>query len=324
MPTSLVAMSHTPLLGKVTVERDVESQLDTVFGLLRDFVADFEPDVTILFTPDHYNGFFYDIMPPFCVGTAAESIGDFGSPSGPLNVPESFAMDLTNHVLADGVDLTMSKAMKVDHGAVQPLELLFGSIDKHPVIPVFINGVAEPFTPMRRVKTLGESIGQFIQGRRERVLLVASGGLSHDPPVPRWHTATPTARAGLLNGRQPTPKARATREKNVMATAQAFAEGTATIQDLNPTWDRAFMDHCRTGDLSALAEYDWEQMTRDAGHSSHETRTWLAAFAALSTFGNYDTDVQYYRPIREYIAGFGAIAARPRDQKRTPGQDRNR
>ncbi|QII00278.1 3-carboxyethylcatechol 2,3-dioxygenase [Rhodococcoides fascians A21d2] len=324
MPTSLIAMSHTPLLGKVPVNQDVESELGAVFGLLRDFVADFEPDVTILFTPDHYNGFFYDIMPPFCVGTAAESIGDFDSPSGPLNVPETFAMDLTNHVLADGVDLTMSKAMKVDHGAVQPLELLFGTIDAHPVVPVFVNGVAEPFTPMHRVKNLGESIGRFVRRRQDRVLLVASGGLSHDPPVPRWHSAAPSARAGLLNGRQPTPMARATREANVMATAQKFAEGTATIQDLNPEWDRMFMDRCRTGDLSTLAGYDWEDMTRDAGHSSHETRTWLAAFAALSASGAYDTDVQYYRPIREYIAGFGAIAARPHEQPRTSAQDRIR
>ncbi len=312
MVAGLVAMSHTPLLGKVPVDEEVASELDTVFDRLREFVSTFDPDITILLTPDHYNGFFYDMMPPFCLGTAAESIGDFGSAAGPLPVPEAVAAGLADYVLGSGIDLTISRAMKVDHGAVQPLEILFGSIDQQPVIPVFINGVAEPFTPMERIRRLGTAIGGFIRQREERILVVASGGLSHDPPVPRWDSATSTARASLLNGRAPTAEARSKRESNVFATAQAFTQGTSTIQDLNPMWDRTFMDRCRTGDLAALADYDVRDMTREAGHSSHETRTWLAGFAALVECGEYDTAIEYYRPIREYIAGFGVLASRQR------------
>ena len=50
-------------------------------------------------------------------------------------------------------------------------------------------------------------------------------------------------------------------------------------------------------------------MTEIAGNSSHEVRTWIAAYAALGAVGPYTVQYSYYRPIREYIAGFGVTAA---------------
>ena len=32
----------------------------------------FTPDLVVVFGPDHFNGFFYELMPAFCIGTAAE------------------------------------------------------------------------------------------------------------------------------------------------------------------------------------------------------------------------------------------------------------
>ena len=46
-------------------------------------------------------------------------------------------------------------------------------------------------------------------------------------------------------------------------------------------------------------------MARIAGNSSHEVRTWIAAYAALGAAGTYSVRYSYYRPIRELIAGFG-------------------
>jgi 2,3-dihydroxyphenylpropionate 1,2-dioxygenase len=56
---------------------------------------------------------------------------------------------------------------------------------------------------------------------------------------------------------------------------------------------------------------DWspDEMTRVAGNSSHEVRTWIAAYAALGTAGPYGVRYRYYRPIRELIAGFGLTTA---------------
>ena len=46
-------------------------------------------------------------------------------------------------------------------------------------------------------------------------------------------------------------------------------------------------------------------MEQVAGHSAHEVRTWIAGYAALGAVGDYTVQFSYYRPIREYIAGFG-------------------
>lgn len=308
--TKLLAMSHSPLLHYSAVPPEVEEEVQSALTRAKDFVAAYDPALIITFAPDHYNGFFYDVMPPFAVGTGAYGIGDYGSATGDLEVPADKAESLAAHVLADDLDITVSRRMGLDHGAIQPLEHLFdGDITAKPVIPIFLNGVAPPFGSMRRVRLLGQSVGRWVARSGERVLLCASGGLSHDPPVPQWDTASEPVRAGLLDGRHPTPEARSAREDRVIQAAAAFARGEADIQDLNPEWDAAFMQHCAHHDIEAFDAYEVDEMTRTAGHSSHEVRTWLAAFSALGAIAPYRTTFSYYRPIREYIAGFGIMTA---------------
>lgn len=84
----------------------------------------------VLFAPDHYNGFFYDVMPPFCLGVGATAIGDFGSAAGELPVPVELAEACAHAVMKSGIDLAVSYCMQVDHGFAQPLEFLLGGLDK--------------------------------------------------------------------------------------------------------------------------------------------------------------------------------------------------
>ncbi|MDO0917317.1 hypothetical protein QQM39_42930 [Streptomyces sp. DT2A-34] len=121
------------------------------------------------FAPDHCNGFFYELMPPFCVGYTAYAAGDYATQSGPLDVPTEQAEALAQHVLDQDIDMAISRRMEIDHGAVQPLEILFGGIDARPVIPVFVNGVARPFS-MRRIRRMGEAVGSHLRTLSERVL----------------------------------------------------------------------------------------------------------------------------------------------------------
>ena len=95
----------------------------------RDFVAAYDPELVVIFSPDHYNGFFYKTMPPFCIGTAAQGVGDYGTHAGPLNVPADVATDCARAVLESGIDVAISASMDVDHGTVQPLQKLFGDAD---------------------------------------------------------------------------------------------------------------------------------------------------------------------------------------------------
>ncbi len=313
MSLSLVAMSHTPLLHHVEVDPEVRKEVDTAFAAVRDAVRAVAPELIITIGPDHYNGFFYDTMPPFCLGLAAHGLGDYGTAEGALDVPGDIALDLAETVQHEDIDLTISRAMGLDHGAIQPLEVIFGGIDTIPTIPLFVNGVAAPFVPMRRIRRLGEAIGRWAARRPERILVIASGGLSHDPPVPQWATASEEVRAKLLDGRHPTPEARAAREQRVIDTGKAFAAGEADILDLNPEWDAEFLRLCREGEVATFDRYDTDEMARVAGNSSHEVRTWVTAFSAMSAVGEYAVDFEYYRPIPEYIAGFGVMTARSKE-----------
>ena len=147
MTLALLAMSHSPLLEFADLAPDVSAELDQTFAAARDFVHDYDPDIVVNFAPDHYNGFFYNLMPPYCLGYAATSIGDYGSQAGPLDVPAEKARSLAEAVIGEGIDLAVSLQMEVDHGTVQPMEIVYGDITAKPFIPVFINSVAPALHP---------------------------------------------------------------------------------------------------------------------------------------------------------------------------------
>ena len=315
MPIAAITMSHSPLLEFVDPPADVKAQVETAFGEARRFAAEFNPDLVINFAPDHYNGFFYDVMPPFCVGHAATAIGDFGSQAGSLDVDTQVAQHLTAAVLDADVDIAASLTMQIDHGAVQPLQILFGDIAAKPVVPIFINSVAAPFAPIRRIRRLGEVVGRFVANELSdrKVLVIGSGGLSHEPPVPQLATAEGQIRADLLGaGRDLSPAGRQARQDRVIAAARDFAAGGTGTKPLAPEWDRRFMDLMEQGDFDTVDEWTADEMTRVAGNSSHEVRTWVASYAAMAAAGGYRTEYAFYRPIREYVAGFGVttVAAR--------------
>lgn len=113
-----------------------------------------------------------------------------------MKVPTEVAEALALAVMDRDVDMAISRRMQTDHGVVQPLENLFGDIAVRPVVPVFVNRVARPFTSMRRIRQIRVAVGEFLATLEgERMLVVGSGGLSHDPPVPQWATASDQQRA---------------------------------------------------------------------------------------------------------------------------------
>src|SRR5574338_1116228 len=139
-------------------------------------------------------------MPPFVIATAAESVGDYQTMSGPLSVPADLAMELTRHLLDSDLDIALSHRLQVDHGCTQTLEELTGSLTRYPVIPIIINSVAPPFGPYRRIRTLGAAVGRFLARLDKRVLVLGTGGLSHEPPVPLLASAPEEVASFLIAG----------------------------------------------------------------------------------------------------------------------------
>ncbi|MCT7662199.1 3-carboxyethylcatechol 2,3-dioxygenase [Mycobacterium sp. CPCC 205710] len=302
-------MSHSPLLNLPGPSRDLLDDVEAALSGARDFVTDYDPELVVIFSPDHYNGFFYRTMPPFCIGTAAQGVGDYGTQAGPLDVPEDLATACASAVLESGVDVAISASMDVDHGTVQPLQTLFGDATARPVIPIFINSVATPLGPLRRVRALGAAIGTHLATLGKRVLIVGSGGLSHDPPVPTLATAPPAALERIVHGLPMTSEQREARQSAVMDAAHAFAHGESSLQPLNPEWDNAFLELLDANRLTDVDAWSNSWVEKEGGHSAHEIRTWIAAFAALSAHGRYEMVQRFYRAAPELIAGFAIRTA---------------
>ncbi len=302
-------MSHSPLLNLPGPSRELLDDIEAAVDGARAFVAEFDPDLVVTFSPDHYNGFFYRAMPPFCIGTSAGGVGDYGTHKGPLDVPADLATDCARAVLEADVDVAISAAMDVDHGTVQPLQKLFGDATAKPVIPIFVNSVATPLGPLRRVRALGTAVGRHLATLGRRVLVIGSGGLSHDPPVPTLATAPPAALQRIVHGVPMTDEQRQARQTAVVAAAREFASGAGALAPLNPAWDRAFLDLLDAQRLSEVDAWDNGWIAEQAGNSAHEVRTWVAAFAALAAQGSYRTADHFYRAAPELIAGFAIRTA---------------
>jgi 2,3-dihydroxyphenylpropionate 1,2-dioxygenase len=302
-------MSHSPLLNLPGPSQDLLDEIESELATARDFVTAFDPELVVIFAPDHYNGFFYRTMPPFCIGTAATGVGDYGTYAGPLNVPAGLATDCATAVLESGIDVAISASMDVDHGTVQPLQKLFSDATARPVIPIFINSVATPLGPLRRVRALGAAVGTYLATLGQRVLIIGSGGLSHDPPVPTLATAPPAALGRIVHGNPMTPEQRQARQVAVMEAAREFADGQGSLQPLNPAWDQAFLELLDSNRLPEIDAWSNTWIEREAGHSAHEIRTWVAAFAAIAAHGRYETQQRFYRAAPELIAGFAVRTA---------------
>ncbi|HVQ99664.1 MAG TPA: 3-carboxyethylcatechol 2,3-dioxygenase [Mycobacterium sp.] len=304
-------MSHSPLLNLPGPSQDLLDDIDTALTEARSFVSAYDPELVVIFAPDHYNGFFYKVMPPFCIGMHAQGVGDYGTHLGPLNVAADVATDCAKAVLSAGVDVAVSASMDVDHGTVQPLEKLFGDATARPLVPIFINSVATPLGPLHRARTFGTAVGSFLATLGKRVLVVGSGGLSHDPPVPTLATATGPVLERIVQGRPMTSEQRMARQTAVIAAARDFAGGGDALQPLNPAWDRHFLEVLDGGRLAELDRWSNSFITAEGGNSAHEIRTWVAAFAALAAVGPYQTELRYYKPVAELIAGFAVRTAVP-------------
>jgi 2,3-dihydroxyphenylpropionate 1,2-dioxygenase len=302
-------MSHSPLLNLPGPSRDLLDEINSALASAREFVSAYDPELVVIFSPDHYNGVFYRMMPPFCISTKATGVGDYGTQAGPLDVPSDIANDMAVAVLAADVDVAISAGMDVDHGTVQPLQTLFGDAAARPVIPIFINSVATPLGPLRRSRALGAAVGNYLATLDKRVLVIGSGGLSHDPPVPTLATAPPAAHGRIVLGEPMSAEQRQARQVAVIEAANTFAHGETTLQPLNPEWDHRFLEIVDSGHLSDVDGWSTSWMAHEAGNSAHEIRTWVAAFAALATQGPYRTENRFYRAAPELIAGFAVRTA---------------
>ena len=256
------------------------------------------PDVMVVIGPDHFHGNFYDVMPPFVLGVAeAEAFGDFGSRRGPLPVASALAWSIRDGLARDGFDIALSHALTVDHGIAQSYDMVRGQADL-PLVPLVVNTAAPPLPSMPRCVALGRSLGTAIRGAAPgRVLVVASGGLSHWLPSndPRDASVPAERRAAVIHGRRDVRAFSAAREPGVRAL------GGNPDAPVNAAWDSWFLKQLVTADLDPVTDLGDEGLEERAGSGGHEIRTWLIGFAAAGRPLVWTG----YEPVPEWVTGMG-------------------
>lgn len=261
-------------------------------------VANLAPDAAVVIGPDHFHANFYDAMPPFVLGVAeAEAFGDFGSRRGPLPVASELAWSVREGLAADGFDIALSYALTVDHGIAQSYDMVRGRADL-PMVPIVVNTAAPPLPSLRRCAALGRSLAAAISAAAPgRVLIIASGGLSHWLPSndPRDPAVPADRRAALIHGRRDVRAASAARESRVRAL------GGDPAARVNAEWDAWFLKQLVAADLDPVTGLGDELLEDRAGSGGHEVRTWLIGAAAAGRPLAWTS----YEPVPEWITGMG-------------------
>lgn len=276
--TMTLCLSHAPGFAR---DKDEEYGLEFREGLREatEMVREFDPTLVVVFGSDHRKA-FVDVVPGISVVLSAEGMGDLLSPTGPYDVPTELARELGAFLVAEGLDAAITRHIALDHGFGQMFGELMGSLDAIPAVPIFVNCATAPLAAPSRAVELGEAVGRFFSRLTdERILFLASGGLSHSPPA-----------LALVS--------EAISEEEARALSAAHRE--AAMDLIRPEWDHDFLANLRsvdTGWTQALTQGDIDP----AGVGANEIRTWLAAYAA----GGKPLRTVVYESVRMWVTGMG-------------------
>lgn len=260
-------------------------------------VSRLAPDVIVAIGPDHFHGNFYDVMPPFVLGVeSAEGFGDFGSFAGTVPIASGLAWSIHAALTAADFDLALSYDLTLDHGVVQGWQMI--SPDKPiPIVPLVVNTAAPPLPSLRRSAALGVALGAALRAWEgsERILVLASGGLSHWLPSNDPRELPEERREPLIHGRADTRAFAAVREPRVRAM------GGNPDARVNSEWDNWFLQQLVTGDAQPVVDLGHDGLEREAGNGGQELRTWLIGQAAVGLPLAWTS----YEPVPEWITGMG-------------------
>ncbi len=275
----VICLSHSP---KMTLDPADGTEFREAGTRMAASVAAYDPTLVIYFGTDHQRA-LTDLVPCFTVAERATGYGDWKTPTDAYNVPTELARALTRHLLAHDMEPASAHHLRLDHGFALSMLQIFGSVSSVPTIPILINCIGLPMASMRRIARLGHEVRRFIEAHvspSERVLVMASGGLSHAPP-------------NLVPGHADLPR-------------EQQAELLLKARDLvNPAWDEQFLNRLETGDWAGLASLSDDDIS-PGGAGAQEVRTWVAA---ACTAGEPLVRVTY-RAEPTWITGMG-IAATP-------------
>jgi 2,3-dihydroxyphenylpropionate 1,2-dioxygenase len=176
------ATVHAPQLF-VRPPTEVPEQMDADVAAMKQIGKDLDelkPDAVIIIGSDHLETFFLSSVPTFAVIAGETSKAHFANKSYNMRMHLPLAEDILDKLVAAEFDMAYSQDALLGHSFAAVYEWIIADRDI-PVVPIFLNTYLPPLPTPQRCEKLGREIARIVAGRPERVVIIASGGMSHYP-----------------------------------------------------------------------------------------------------------------------------------------------
>ncbi len=167
---------------------EVPEQSEASIGAMRALgrvLDETKPDVIVFLGSDHLDTFSMTCVPTFAIICGDRVIADHVGHHYDLPNHREMAEDLLGKLIHKGFDMAYSEDAILGHTFATPFEYL---IEKRniPVVPFFTNVYLPPLPTAQRCADLGRAVAEAIKDRKERVAVIASGGMSHYPGTSKY------------------------------------------------------------------------------------------------------------------------------------------
>jgi len=183
-----VGTCHTPYMFTRPPDENPE-QLDQAGRSMNELgkvLDETKPDVIIFLGADHVETFSVSCVPTFCIVAGDTAHAKFAGREHKLAIHREMAEDVLNKLVTDhNFDISYSEDAELGHAFSIPFEYVIGKRNI-PVIPFFTNVYVPPLPTAKRCEALGKALAQIVKGRKERVAIIASGGMSHFPGTTKY------------------------------------------------------------------------------------------------------------------------------------------
>src|SRR5499426_3342625 len=178
---------HAPQLIIRPPDED-PAMLDASIAAMRELgkiLDETKPDAIVFLGSDHLETFSMTCIPTFALIKGTRAIAEFAGRNYEMPIHTAMAEDFLDKLIHEGFDIAYSERAMLNHTFAVPFEYL---IEKRniPLIPLHTNVYMPPLPTPQRCATLGRAIAKIIKGRRERVAIIASGGMSHFPGTTKY------------------------------------------------------------------------------------------------------------------------------------------
>jgi 2,3-dihydroxyphenylpropionate 1,2-dioxygenase len=183
-----VGTCHTPYMFTRPPDENPQ-QLDQAGAAMRELgkvLDETRPDAILFFGSDHVETFSVTCVPTFAIIAGSRAMAKFAGREHTLPVHRDLAEDILNKLVVDhDFDMAYSEDAELGHAFSIPFEYVIGDRDI-PVVPFFTNVYMPPLPTPRRCAALGKAVADIVKGRKERVAVIASGGMSHFPGTRKY------------------------------------------------------------------------------------------------------------------------------------------